>query len=433
MSYTVYHYLWQVRKLSDNTYPVKLVVNIDGVRKNYKTNYSYTVDDWDRLNGAKLRDLDLQEEKKHLENQIKEVKAILADIEYPTHPAFEKKYNQKRLKKNQLVRFWFLKYIADLEFRNKPISSIKLMHTVINSLELFKPNLKFQEITKNFLEDYEAWMLSKNPNARTTIGIYLTHLRVIFNYAIREGIIPRELYPFGKQTGGYVIKQTRNRKPSLNLGQIQRLISYKCDTPENEFARDMWVLLYLLNGMNVIDLCRLRYKNIDFKNHYFYYNRTKTRETKPISVLIDGGLNPVAEEIIRKYGNKDHTPENYVFPFLEKLKGKEMTMLKDEFYIKNDLIKRINLNLKPFKKKLKIDFGLTVKIARHSYASVLHYELHYPIPMVGDGLGHSGIQVTQHYLSGANTAERKKMNFDLLPQKTNKKPQNETIRKNRTS
>ena len=421
MSYTVYHYLWKVRKLSDNTYPVKLVVNIDGGRKNYKTNFSFTEDDWDRLNGAKLRDIDLQDDKANLEKQIKKVKAILANLEYPSHQAFEKIYNQKTLKKNQSVRYWFDQYAADLESRNKPYNSIRLLNTAKNSLEEYKPNLKFTDVTKKFLDDYETWKLSSNPNAQTTVGIYLTHLRTIFNYAIAEGIIPKNLYPFGKQNGGYTIKQTKGRKPSLNLTQIKRMVSYKCETPETEFARDMWILLYLLNGMNIIDLCRLRYANLDFNSRSFHYLRTKTRGTKNISVQIEGGLHPAAEQIIKKYGNKKKTPENYVFPFLEALNGNEMNMLKQEYYIKTDLLKVINRNLKPLQQKLKLSFPLTVKIARHSYASVSHYELGYSITLVGDGLGHSDIQVTQHYLSGANKEERRKMNFDLLPIKPAKR------------
>jgi len=71
--------------------------------------------------------------------------------------------------------------------------------------------------------------------------------------------------------------------------------------------------------------------------------------------------------------------------------------------------------LKPLHKKLKVAFSLTVEIARHSFASVLHYEKGYAAILVGDGMGHSDIQTTQHYFSGANMQERKKMNFDLLP------------------
>jgi integrase len=415
MSYSVYHYLWPVRKLQDGTYPVKLVVNINGIRKNYKTDFKYTKNEWTRLTGTKLRDIDLQNERTRLNKKVKEAKAILDDLEFPTHQAFEKKYNQKRLKKNQSVRFWFLEYISDLERLNKPYNSRRLLYTVINSLEKFKPNLTFSLITKEFLDDYEAWMLSENPNARTTVGIYLTNLRTIFNYVIREGIIPKDLYPFGRQSGGYVIKQTRGRKPALKLAQVKKLHSCECATSENEFARDMWVLLYLLNGMNVIDLCRLRYKNIDFKSKYFFFLRTKTRGTMSELSQIEGGLHPIAEQIIKKYGNKDKSPENYVFPFLNRLKGQEMNMLKEEYYIKIDLMKLINRNLKPFQEKLGLSFPLTVKTARYSYANVLRYEKGYEVETVGDGMGHTDIQTTQHYFSGTNTQERKKMNFDLLP------------------
>lgn len=425
MSYSVYHYLWKIRELKNGKYPLKLVVDIDNVRKNYKTDYSFTKDQWVKLNGPKLRDQDLKGTKDQLSNKIKEIKSILAKIEFPTHQGFEKIYNQKRLKKNQRVRYWFNVYYYELEAQNKPYSSLRLLKTAINSLESYKSNLNLQHITSKFLDNYEAWLLNEKKVSSTTVGIYITRLRIIYNFAIAEGVISKDLYPFGKQKGGYVIKTSRARKPSLSLAQVELLAKFKFKNTGEEFARDMWLLLYLLNGSNVIDICRLRYKNIDFNEKTFYYIRTKTRDTRSIINTIQGGLNPDAEKIIKKYGNSDKSPDNYVFPFLNELKGEELNHLVKEYHIKNQLLKKINRDLKPIKDKLNISFNLTVKMARHTFASVLHYDLNYPIAMVGQAMDHSSSSVTDHYFSGMDRAQQKEMNLGLLSTKPQKKIKHE--------
>lgn len=421
MSYSAYHWLNPFRKLKDNTYPIKLVVNINGERKNYKTDYSFTKNDWEKLNGQKLRDQDLKDDKRHLEDQIKEVKSILADLDFPTHESFEKKYNQKRLIKNQNVRYWFDVYYNELKKQNKSYSTLRLLNTTINALERFKSDLKFQDVTPKFLAEFETWVIDEEKNSAATAGTYITRLRIIFNYAIAENIIPRDIYPFGKQNSAYVIKSVRGRKPALTLNQVEKLLKMKCDTDEIKFARDMWVFCYLLNGSNIIDVCRLRYKNIDFHEKTFNYIRTKTRGTQNIIIRVEGALHPTAERIIKKYGNKDKSPDNYVFPFLQELKGEEIKRLKDEYNIKIELLKRINNNLKPFKKKLKISYELTIGIARHTFASVLHYELGIPIALVGQAMSHSSVVVTENYLAGMDREQRKTMNLGLLPIKERKK------------
>jgi integrase/recombinase XerD len=418
MSFSVYHYLWIQRKLKDNTYPIKLVVNIDGDRKLYQTKYSLTKADWQRLNGSRLRDVDLGNIKDDLIKQVKEVKKILNDIEIPTHPSFEERYNQRRLKKNQYVKYWYDRYIEKQEKLNKSYSSIRALNSSVNSLQSFKPNLKFKHITKKFLEEYETWMLKNNPNSQTTISIYLTRLRIIFNYAIHEEkVIPSELYPFGKKGGGFIIKHKKGKKPALNYNQVKSLFRYKCESKEIEFSRDIWIISYLLNGMNVIDLCRLRYKDLDFKNDTFSYNRSKTSGTKTISTTIEGGLHPVAKKIINKYGNKVKDSNNYVFPFLNQLKGQESNNRKEEYHIKNDLLKLINNGLKPFQEILNLSFKLTFESARHSYASVLLYDKKYQKEVIGEGMGHSSVDVTEHYFAGTDIELKKKMNKDLLPLK----------------
>ena len=71
----------------------------------------------------------------------------------------------------------------------------------------FRSNLSFDEITPEFLTSYENWMLSpisnKIPgktsrgNSMTTVGIYLRHLRAIYNQGILENSLLRKTIRLG--------------------------------------------------------------------------------------------------------------------------------------------------------------------------------------------------------------------------------------------
>ena len=69
----------------------------------------------------------------------------------------------------------------------------------------------------------ENWMLKEEKNSSTTAGIYLHSLKALFNNAIEEGILTRELYHFGKKrydipTGSYIKKALSLR----DIGTIYR-------------------------------------------------------------------------------------------------------------------------------------------------------------------------------------------------------------------
>ena len=153
------------------------------------------------------------------------------------------------------VSYSFDRYITDLETEGR-IATASSYRCTKNSLDDFKKNLKFTDITPSFLKKYERWMLD-NSKSITTVGIYLRALRAIFN----QQDIDRKLYPFGR--GKYEIPTGRNIKKALTLEEISRIYNYKADPGSvEEMARDYWMFLYLCNGMNVKDFCSLKWENI---------------------------------------------------------------------------------------------------------------------------------------------------------------------------
>ena len=96
----------------------------------------------------------------------------------------------------------------------------------------------------------------------TTVSIYIRHLRTLFNDAIDCGMARKEQYPFGRRR--YQVPASVKIKKALQLSDVQKIFSYKAKKGSKEqWAKDMWVFSYLCNGINVRDIARLKYKNID--------------------------------------------------------------------------------------------------------------------------------------------------------------------------
>jgi integrase/recombinase XerD len=81
-------------------------------------------------------------------------------------------------------------------------------------------NLSFKQVTVQFLKDYEARTERVKAKPFQRLGIYLRHLRAIYNQSNRKAaIIEQKYYPFGKNR--YQIKAPRNIKKALTIEQIK--------------------------------------------------------------------------------------------------------------------------------------------------------------------------------------------------------------------
>jgi integrase/recombinase XerD len=105
------------------------------------------------------------------------------------------------------------------------ISTASAYKDARNSLAGYKAKLKFKQVTVQFLKNYEARMKEEGKTI-STIGIYLRHLRAIYNQSNRKAaIIDQKYYPFGKNR--YQIKAPRNIKKALTIEQIIRSLITK--------------------------------------------------------------------------------------------------------------------------------------------------------------------------------------------------------------
>jgi integrase len=271
-------------------------------------------------------------------------------------------------------------------------------------------DLAFSDITQEWLKRYEAHLFDEE-KSRTTIKFYMGCIRAIMNEARELRIINDAQYPFGK--GKYEIKTAIGRKLALSLQQIHDVLKFPLSSKSERMMRDLWFFSYMTNGINFNDMLHLKYKDIVAGEIHFL--RRKTIRTTKQQKEVVATLLPEMKDIIKKWGNPEKKPDNYIFPFL----SKEMNAQEEKRAIQN-VVRLCNKKMAQISKELKLE-RISTYTARHSYATVLKRS-GANISFISESLGHSDLRTTESYLASFESAERAK-NAALL---TNFKPKKQT-------
>lgn len=266
------------------------------------------------------------------------------------------------------------------------------------------PEITILDITPNFLKQNERKRLQDGISI-SSINSNFRDLRTVINYFMKKkNIIPSDYtYPFGKS--GYSICEYFPKKQVLSNEEISKIIKLKeFDNIEEEFARDIWELLYRCNGINFADLLRLRWDSK--KGNCFIFFRKKTENTKKkLKQEIVVPVNEKVETIINKVGSKESP---FILGFL-----KEGYSDENFDYMNRKMRKTINKSLKNISEKLELSITLQLKTARDSYATVLRRN-GISIDVISEMLSHSNTTVTKHYLDSLDTETVFKINDNLI-------------------
>lgn len=273
-----------------------------------------------------------------------------------------------------------------------------------NLLNTYYKGITVAEITVDFLKRLENKILDKGLS-RETVNSHFRNIRALLNYFIyKVKLIPNSYeYPFGR--GGYSIRSFFKKKIVLRNDEIERIVSYAdFDTSSQQYARDIWLLLYRCNGINFVDLLRLRWDNIH--GDYIFFIRKKTETTRKNNIKeITIPVTPRLRELIDKIGDKSS-------PFiLGKLKeGYLETTFNNR---KHKITQAINRELKTLKDKLNLSVDLNLNSARRTYATTL-LRAGKSKDEISEMLGHSNSVVTEHYLAAIEVEKTFKINEVLF-------------------
>lgn len=232
--------------------------------------------------------------------------------------------------------------------------------------------LNFDDITKDWLTRFNNWLAETC--AVNTCHIHLRNIRAVFNYAIDNDVTQN--YPFRK----FKLKTAKTRKRSLSVEDLRVLFGYECE-PERVKYVDMFKLIFMLIGINTVDLMGLK----EVRNGRIEFVRAKTG--RPYSIKVE----PEAMELIERYRGRD-----LLLRFAESYRNYE------------DFRNRLNRELKKIgpvevgKRGKKVRQPLFPDIstywARHSWATVAA-SLDIPKETIAAALGHGGNTVTDIYIA----------------------------------
>lgn len=253
-----------------------------------------------------------------------------------------------------------------------------------------KEDLMFDAITSKTMEAYEAWLHQRGVSANTS-SFYIRILRAVYSRAVEEDIVENR-NPFRHVYTG--IEKTVKRALPLNI--IRKMINLDLSLhPHLGFARDMFILSFMLRGMSFVDMAFLRKK--DLSNGYITYKRSKTGQQLTIEWTQD------MQEILDKYPKNE---SDFLLPIIKNKGVKERYIYRNVGY-------NINHNLKTIAKKLELSIPLTMYVARHSWASAAKAK-GIPLSVISEGMGHESETTTKIYLASLDTTVVDRANSIIL-------------------
>jgi len=394
-------------KKRDDTYAIKLRVTYNREQKYFPVGKYLTKDDWKKMKEGKHRSKKLKALETHLAGIESRAVKIIDNMESFSFAEFMNRFNDKPQSKT-FVLDALKDRLQELTEKNRISTAITYQYT-IKAIEDYlhsvnRKKLSFAEVTPEWLQSFEDWM-TENGKSITTTGMFLRNLRTMVNQAIDKGSLPRENYPFSKNK--YQIPAARNVKKALTLENIKKFIEYPATTEAEARAKDMWLFSYLCNGVNMKDIAKLKFRNLDAKRISFVRSKTE-RSTKAHQKNITAIRIPEINAILDKWANKDSSPDNYVFPILshDDSPGQEYENIKQA-------IKTINKYTKRIGEALGFELSLTTYTARHSFATVLKRS-GAPVEFISESLGHNNLKTTENYLDSFEDDAKESYQKQLL-------------------
>lgn len=391
------------KPLKNGKYTLSVRVYYNGQTRYYSTKHKLTPKEYKALSNKRLT----PQQRSIIDNTNKDLDRannVINDLEIFSFQAFKRGFVQKNNNNNTDI-IEYIKIAIKKKEDNMQISSAQTTQAALNQLKTYiggKDKLQFKAVTVDFLREYERYMLLKD-FSKSTVNSYMRTLSTAFNTAIRQNVINHTIYPFKHYTPPNAVK----RKQSLSIKELTQIHRFKTTKKHVARARDIFLLLYNLSGMNIGDLCRLRHKDFDKERGIIIYRRNKTNHTARKELVLELNINEFTAKCIKKYGNTKENDNTYLFNF-----SNGATTERD-LKKKIDSVKTLtNLYLRVIKSELRISKQLSTNVARSTYAQhVLSNTKN--IQAAQQALLHSNMNTTQIYLDSINNEEQQNINKEL--------------------
>lgn len=288
----------------------------------------------------------------------------------------------------------FIRFLEGTILRLKELGKVRTSETYTAAYRNFMcfrngVDVRLDEIDADLMELYESY-LKRRGVSMNTVSFYMRILRAAYNRAVEKGLTGQR-YPFRYVYTG-VEKTLKRALPMKSIKAIKRLDL--SSSPSLGFARDMFLFSFYTRGMSFVDMAYLRKK--DLQGGILTYRRRKTGQ------LLAVRWERCMQEIVDKYALAE---SDYLLPIIKKK--------EDDRKQYQSSLHAVNHNLKKISSLARLPVGLTMYVARHSWASVAKNK-HIPVSVISEGMGHSSENTTQIYLASLDNSVIDEANRSIL-------------------
>lgn len=218
-----------------------------------------------------------------------------------------------------------------------------------------KEKIDIKEITANKLKAYIEQLSTNGPagkplQARSIVN-YLEAIRSLFKSAMDEyndedlDIVRIPHYPFAKVK----MPKFKRKKKNVGINEIKQIRDHKPKTEREEIAKDVFMIMFYLMGININDLYHLEPPIAGRIN----YERSKTDTDNNVNnFVLSIKVEPELQDLIDKY-----SPDGF------------LSTIKSRYNCSYNLMKSVNKGLKIICDKYEF-VKVTTNWARHSWASL---------------------------------------------------------------
>ncbi len=279
--------------------------------------------------------------------------------------------------------FAFMRSQSEVRRQRGRVGTAASYSNVLRSFMLFRGgrDLTFDMLTHEIIDQYEGWLQTRGVCVNSS-SCYMRVLRAVYRMSVRAGLTPdRDI--FRNVYMGYA----RTAKRALSARDISRLASLPLPPGSSmAFARDLFLFSIYMRGMSFADMAFLRRDSL--MGGVVTYSRMKTRQT--LSIAWESCM----QEIVDRYASlTQDTP--YLLPIITRMDGTERKQYQSALRACNRALKRVG-------EMLHLRAPLTTYVARHTWASMAQ-EMHVPLSVIREGMGHEDLRTTQIYLASINS------------------------------
>lgn len=243
-------------------------------------------------------------------------------------------------------------------------------------------NFDIENLTLDFIRNYEAWLLTVKGNAQSTVNKELETL----SHVVKKVLNPKQ-NPFTE----FKYTKTTSEKDRLTINEINAIAEIELIENQGVY-RDVFITQFLGAGMRISDALGLQVKDIN--EGWINYTMYKTNKQRAVRIT------PRLQTILDRY-SAGKKPEDFIFPLLRTTEEINPLAHRQEIESKTSYMNKV---LKLIATRLKIYKHITTHTARHSFADLARQKTK-DIRAIQQALGHSDMQTTQRYLASLDRGE----------------------------